>query len=129
MVLFVGDKPSRYNTNPKVAFKGARCEKRLLEWLTRMYIEDYKLINRVDDNAHKIIADFVWHNRPIVALGKNASHELKCNGVSHYALPHPSGLNRQLNNKDYIDTELLKCGKYILNFGKDLPISNVGIFK
>jgi len=55
---------------------------------------------------------------PFVAFGTNASKFLKKNNIPHFKLPHPSGLNRQINDKAYIISKLDECKKYIENYGK-----------
>ena len=49
----------------------------------------------------------------IIALGKVASKALKKLNIDHFCLPHPSGLNRQLNNKEYITKVLFDCNNWI----------------
>lgn len=110
LILFVGDAPSRYNKNPEIAFVGAKCEKRLMGWisyLTNSSHGTYEIINRIDKKFYLAIeeADVV------IALGNKASTALK--NVAHFKLPHPSGLNRQINNKEYIKKQLNDCKKYI----------------
>ena len=52
MILFVGDKPSSRIKSGSEAFKGAMCEKRLMEWIRVMGIEwgEYSIINCTDDS-------------------------------------------------------------------------------
>jgi hypothetical protein len=49
----------------------------------------------------------------VVALGNFPSRALDMISISHFKLPHPSGLNRLLNNKQYELGELDACAKYI----------------
>jgi uracil-DNA glycosylase len=42
----------------------------------------------------------------VVALGKTASQVLKKAGLSCFEMEHPSGLNRNLNQKDYVAKKL-----------------------
>ena len=39
---------------------------------------------------------------PVVAVGKTAATALTLLGVSFYEMPHPSGLNRLLNDPEYV---------------------------
>ncbi len=110
MVLFVGDKPSRLNTDPKIAFKGARCEARLLKWISNLNVP-YLLINSTDYDFHLLTNLFLNLDAPIVALGNNASKRLS--KAPHFKLPHPSGRNRQINDKIFISNKLKECKKYI----------------
>jgi hypothetical protein len=52
------------------------------------------------------------HDR-VVALGNFASKVLQKINVNHFTLPHPSGLNRKLNDKAFELDQLVKCKEYI----------------
>lgn len=114
MILFVGDKPSRLNTDPSVAFKGARCEARLNEWITFIGARPYHTINRTDYNFISAVMMWAAYTLPVVALGNNASKAL--GKVPHFKLPHPSGRNRQINDKTFINAKLEECRQYLLKF-------------
>lgn len=110
LIIFVGDSPSPRMTPGAPAFQGAACESRLKEWIATLLPEDctYQLINRVDKNFEEIKnAQAIF-----IALGVNASRALK--GVPHCQLPHPSGLNRKLNDKEWLQTQLQNCKLWIL---------------
>lgn len=49
----------------------------------------------------------------ILALGTKASDVLNLMGIDHFRLPHPSGLNRKLNNKRYVEHTLSECREYL----------------
>lgn len=114
MVLFVGDTPSA-KTDPNQAFKGAACEKRLLGWIEQLLggnLTQYRLVNRTDVDFDMIVfVHYMQSKGPIVALGNNASEHLK--HYPHFKLPHPSGRNRLLNNKSYIDNNIAECKAFI----------------
>lgn len=63
---------------------------------------DYNLLKRCVDGHDKIIA-----------LGNFPSAALKKINVDHFTLPHPSGLNRKLNDKTYELEQLELCRNYI----------------
>jgi|TARA_A100001388_G_C28769974_1_gene503210 hypothetical protein len=48
----------------------------------------------------------------VIALGNVASEALSKIGVEHFKLPHPSGLNRKLNDKKYVNKVLKECYEY-----------------
>jgi hypothetical protein len=113
MILFVGDKPSK-NSDPDHPFKGAACEKRLHEWITTVTNKNYYIINQVDPGFEDLALMFEAVGSPIIALGNNASKAL--GKISHFKLPHPSGRNRQINDKAYIAWRLEECQSYIETF-------------
>lgn len=51
----------------------------------------------------------------VVALGNFASAALDRAGIPHYRLPHPSPLNRKLNDPAYEKTVLAECYNYLTN--------------
>lgn len=112
MVLFIGDRPSK-RSDPKVPFKGAACGKRLMEWI-KFVIDDkylkYKIINQ-SDYPSLIVGEFLLLGYKIVALGNVASNF--CRDYPHFKLPHPSGRNRQINDKEFIMNKLIECKEYI----------------
>lgn len=110
MVIFVGDTPSK-RTDPNQAFKGAACEKRLKEWIARLDVAEYYLINSTDNDLYSKIYTAKAIGVPIIALGNNASKAL--GSAEHYKLPHPSGRNRQINNKAFIDNKIMECGQFL----------------
>lgn len=119
-VLFVGDTPSRLNKDPKIAFVGARCHSILITWQMLLGVDNSRLVNSND--PEKLRTDIIrhhWLGYKIVALGNEAqkriarvikSEDLK---VSFYKIDHPSGLNRKLNDKKYLDNMLEQCYNWI----------------
>lgn len=49
----------------------------------------------------------------IVALGKTAEWGLSQLGVEHLAMPHPSGLNRQLNDPEFVAQKIEELRKFV----------------
>lgn len=117
-VLIVGDKPSRLNKDPNIPFVGARCEKRLREWVKELGLEwkDCKFVNQSDKKFRYELEKCYLMYRPIITLGARAA-----NAVSNdpryecpvFNLPHPSGLNRQTNDKEFIKNELRDCKNWL----------------
>ena len=50
----------------------------------------------------------------IIALGNNASKAIQ---GEHFKLPHPSRLNRQLNDKEFIANRLKLCKDWLTEKG------------
>lgn len=118
MILFVGDDLSPKAKTP-VPFKGAACEKRLNEWIATLGFDrkDVKIINRTDKNFQLAVMLAAHRGLPIVALGNNASSAVT--PVPHFKLPHPSGRNRQINNKEFISAKLYECKKWLNRWKSD----------
>jgi uracil-DNA glycosylase len=118
MILFIGDKPSskmRPNARP---FEGAACEKRLMEWIRFLGIESdgYVLLNQSDwPNTLGWLTVALVRKYPVIALGNTASRYISARNP-HFKLPHPSGRNRQINDKVFINSKLEECKKYIKGF-------------
>lgn len=112
MIIFVGDKPSPRMKPGAKPFEGAACEKRLKEWVKKLG-GDMEYVVNSQPNTKDILLINLWIllEHPIVALGNNASKKLK--NVPHFKLPHPSGLNRQTNDKKFIDAKLKECKEWL----------------
>ncbi len=114
MVVFVGNRPSKLNKDPNVAFVGAKCYKRLLKWIDFLETENHKLINSHNTDCVLAIQYLnIFPHIKFVALGKAASVRLTRLDVKHYKLDHPSGLNRKLNDKHYELDMLKKCKEWL----------------
>lgn len=113
------------------AFQGAACEPTLRQWIS--FIMDisvleqevlefwdskiqFHIINTTDGNFDWVV-DLMRtpHNR-IIALGNVASDALNKKNAVHFKLPHPSGRNRQLNDKAYVQSQLEAAKKFIQYF-------------
>lgn len=53
-------------------------------------------------------------HRKVIALGGLVSKVLSGLSIDHYTLPHPSPLNRQINNTAYISQRLQECKRYLM---------------
>ena len=49
----------------------------------------------------------------IVALGNTAKTALTLLRANHYAMPHPSGMNRKLNNAEFIEEKIKGLQDYL----------------
>lgn len=114
MVVFVGDKPSRLNTDPARAFIGTPSFRNLARWIDLLDISNYALVNSWTHDDQVQICQYVnTGTKKFVALGNNASKVLQELGIEHVKLPHPSPRNRKLNDRSFIDLELDKCYNYL----------------
>ena len=122
MIIFIGDSPSSRMKPGDPPFKGAACEKRMMQWKRRVVPMRYKMMYLRGILTTKTInqCDHTWlelfmmaSSNIMIAFGNNASKALK--NIPHFKLPHPSGQNRQINDKEFVDKRLYECKKYILN--------------
>lgn len=95
-VVFVGDKPSRTNVS-HLAFVGARCFPRLVEWISAIGADYYVCLNSSNDELD-VIETLLADGFRVIALGMSASERLNERNISHYCIPHPSGRNRKMND-------------------------------
>ena len=113
LVLIVGDEPVSKCGTP---FKDAKCWPRLESWIKQLSISDYLLCNRTDEDFSDVAR---FHFGPIIALGTQASLALTKLEIPFYKLPHPSGLNRLLNDKQFVDNKLKDCKHYIKHWPRE----------
>ena len=128
-VLFVGSNPSKKNADPSIPFKGTRSEDILKRWITDLNIFNYHFINVLDEitennrqltrkeikNCIISLANKINSLKydKIVALGNTASEALKLLKLTHFKMPHPSGRNRLLNSKKFVDKQIESCKVYL----------------
>jgi uracil-DNA glycosylase len=113
-VLFVGDQPSRKNDNPATAFKGTQSGVTLEKWATFLGVTYFAINSHSEPELYSSIKWAEQFNQPIITLGASAKQRVESlcykNGfvVEIYHLPHPSPLNRKLNNKPRLFESLLE---------------------
>lgn len=113
------------------AFYGAKCAKRLKSWLSRILmtkindngyswtigshfftpIDACHIYNQVDFTELELL--IIYNGWRIIALGNEASKKLKKAGLPHFKMPHPSGLNRQVNDKKFIAKKIKECKTWL----------------
>lgn len=108
--IFVGDEPTGRTRTP---FRHAKCAERLSQWIDYLIDDDdYIIVNQSDTSIVEFYT-LAALGVPFVALGVKASSVLKKLDLSHFKLPHPSGLNRQINNKARLTIALMHCRAYL----------------
>lgn len=68
------------------------------------------------DLEGRLTANLAWiaRNTPkVITLGERAKNAIDSLVVNTFALPHPSGLNRELNDKKKLSGQLAKCRAFI----------------
>jgi len=112
-ILVVGINPSTKQNSKSI--------KRLNDWIGQLDVIYYSFINCIDSPGKYTVKDINYdfveqacHGYDkILALGSLPSSALTKLNIKHFMLPHPSGLNRLLNNPSYIINELSKCKRYL----------------
>jgi len=104
-ILVLGHSPSSKEYDPK---KGNPTINRLNKWLSDVEVYSYSNIcmYHVDsikkkDINESYIRDITKGYNKIIGLGNEVKRILTKMDIKHFALPHPSPLNRKLNCKVY----------------------------
>lgn len=118
-VLIVGMCPS---DKPTLGYTRNASFKRLEAWMDELGVEHFSFIN-VFDKPHvptlskvkgKPLVEAAKGYTNIVALGGFVSLALNRLMIDHFQLPHPSPLNRKLNDKEYEKQILKECKEYLV---------------
>jgi uracil-DNA glycosylase len=113
-VIFVGDEPSRFNADPQIAFVGAKCFPRLVEWIKIIQPDYYIVMNSNKMSDLETIRKLVNEERfCVISLGLHASCRLSKLEINHFPIPHPSGRNRLTNDIQSINDSLMKAKEYV----------------
>jgi G:T/U-mismatch repair DNA glycosylase len=115
-VLFVGINPSSAKLPSQNTTK-----RRMPKWSDALGLKYHSFVNcigkpgpyKAKDVEYDLLAGCLEGYTRVVALGKFPSKVLDNLGVDHFVLPHPSGLNRKLNDREYELQQLEECRKYI----------------
>tara|TARA_Y100000592_G_C5403034_1_gene284138 strand:- start:630 stop:1064 length:435 start_codon:yes stop_codon:yes gene_type:complete len=119
-VLFVGINPSP-TPYEKYRKKKLTTRTRFNEWCDYLKLGCVGFVNCISTRGDytKSMIDYDTlkkstrgHDK-IIALGNFPSDALKKIGIKHFKLPHPSPLNRLLNDPNYTKKTLRKCKRYI----------------
>lgn len=126
-ILFVGSNPSNASTCD-IAFHGStKSSKILTEWtkdvtpikchinVMNKKTERNRPLNKQDINANlERLAEDIRCIAPdrVVALGKTAAQALTLLRIEFYEMPHPSGLNRKLNDPEYVAQKIKELTKF-----------------
>ena len=106
-VLIIGHSPSSKEFCPR---KGNPSINRLNRWLDHCGVRIYRYSNACAHHVQSLkkadidetyISQITKSYNKILTLGKEVEHLFNKMGIEHYALPHPSPLNRNLNDKAY----------------------------
>lgn len=106
--------------NPSKQLKNSPTVKTLNKWLDELDLKMVSFINLYEgweidqgDNQRDRIKSMASQFDKVIALGTVVSSSLDLVAVRHFKLPHPSGLNRQLNDQNYVHQQLEACKNYL----------------
>lgn len=110
-ILIVGHSPSKKN------IRNSPTMKRLHRWLDECGVRTYAFTNLSPVPCKKLLKENICldgldHNK-IITLGAEVSKLMDKAGIQHYAAPHPSPLNRNLNDISFEKKIIKELGVYI----------------
>ncbi len=126
--LFIGSNPSMASTDGAPFRPGTRSRLTLESWIKNLQcivlftnVVHYKTVKNRPLSLAQIkeqmptLQQYIDQVKPdkIVALGQAASKALTLLHRKHLLMPHPSGLNRQLNDKKFIKEKIEELTQYI----------------
>jgi len=130
-VLFIGSNPSLSSKSNDAFNSSTKSRKTLDSWSSAIClsfdriayynISDAKTINNKALSKNQWVAELdilknkidKHKNCKIVTLGNTADKALTLLGYDHYNMPHPSGRNRLLNDKAFLERKLSELKSYI----------------
>lgn len=118
-VVFVGDSPSALNISPEIPFVGAASFKRLVQWIKYIEPDYYIVLNSSAPQDKAKIIDLYANGFHVVCLGIKAFEQLPPD-IGSMVLPHPSGLNRKLNDTKFLDKKLHEAWNYVRDYTPEI---------
>jgi len=118
-ILVIGHSPSSKEYCPR---KGNPSINRLNRWLDACDVRIYSFTNACAHRATSLkkadidetyITQVSSKYNKILTLGNEVNNILTKMGIEHYALPHPSPLNRKFNDKAYEPKIINKLKTYL----------------
>ena len=117
-VLVVGMCPSH---KPTIGYKRNATFTRLESWMDELKVKHFSFVNTFDYPSdpslkkvdYKRLSSLCDQYDNVIALGGFVSTVLDKIDVKHCKMPHPSPLNRQLNDKNYEKQVLKYCKEYL----------------
>lgn len=140
-IIFLGSNPSSLNEDPTIPFVGSKSWPILKAWIKQMNLvqDDCHFFNcsdRVLDKGEKLTAADINRDTlhqlaymleagdcKLIALGNFVHDILDAQAIEHFHLPHPSPLNRQLNDKNFVRVVLNECRFWIHKESSYNPIN------
>ena len=133
-ILFLGSNPSVKSATLEPFWKNTNSMATLSKWIEQLPLNDKVelhflnisntpteenrplRVSEIKSNLSRLEEDIIrLQPERIVALGRSAERALTFLGTSHYCMPHPSGLNRKLNDGDFMQEKIMGLQTYIDN--------------
>ncbi len=126
-ILFIGSNPSQTATTTEAFSESTKSGRILRSWIdgiegTILFdnIASYATENNRPLNKEEMalaqasLADRIKEVNPdrLVALGKSAASVLTKLKLDHLEMPHPSGMNRKLNDRQYVREQISALKQY-----------------
>jgi len=115
-VIFIGMQPSKaaYRRNCTLDRFGAWIDTLGLRFVSfHNAIVDPNLPQKLSSVDYELLRESVHNYSYVVALGNLVSNSLKRIDTQHFKMPHPSPLNRLLNDRSYEHEMLNRLRSYI----------------
>lgn len=115
-IIVVGINPSSGKPN-----KISPTIKKLNSWMSALGMDYYSFTNVIHQTGRykesmvdkETLLCYIKGYKKVIALGPFVSKTLNRLGIDHYMMPHPSPLNRQLNDKEYEVMKIRECKKFM----------------
>lgn len=115
-LMIVGINPSSGKPN-----KTSATIRRLNSWMDQLGVDYYSFTNVIHQTGpykksmvdKDMLLSYIKGYKKVVALGPFVSETLNSIGIEHFTMPHPSPLNRQLNDKEFEVMKLKQCKFYM----------------
>ncbi len=112
-VVFVSNTASKLNIDTDIPFVGAKCFNTIVKWIKFLEVDYYVCFNSDKHYNLDVVRKLKQKGFKVIALGNYASKRLNCAEIEHLKIDHPSGLNRKLNNKTYVNKMLQEAKDYV----------------
>jgi len=108
MILFVGITPSKQSPDSSAFHPNTKSGKTLRNWIDQAGLTDVAFEN-IDSPT---LIQTLENSNKVVALGVQVSKKLDKVKIPYLKFCHPSGLNRQLNDQEYVRLKLIELKEY-----------------
>jgi hypothetical protein len=127
-VLIIGSNPSQKSPDTSAFHPSTKSRKIIDSWFKDIPV-DISFTNVIDRPTEKnrpltqneimsglpALIDLSKKYDKVVALGSSAGRAVDMGNIGHIKMPHPSGLNRQLNDGEWVRRKVLELTKYLLS--------------